>query len=318
VTPFRTAPSYVAKVWAGRRLGDVGLSPAPPAGTGEAWLVADLPGAASQILDGPYAGRSLRDLVQAEPEALLGEASLANLPPGSEPAFPLLVKLLDVGTPLSVQVHPDREIAQAFGDGERGKCEAWLVVSAEEDGAVRLGLADGFAPADVPRLAASGGLPEAMPAHRPAPGEGIEIVPGTLHTAAGILVLEVQETSDVTYRVYDYGRGRELHLAQAQRCLERAPDRPPRPEPPGWVDGRRDLAPRCPFRFEAVQVGAGGGAVELGRASAPGVLVVLEGRLEVEGLSVGAGEALVCPAGWEGATALSPGILRAGCAVYRT
>jgi mannose-6-phosphate isomerase class I len=263
---------------------------APSSGTGEVWLISDLPGAASVVRDGPFAGSTLRDVVRERGEALLGEAGATQ--------FPLLVKLLDVGEPLSVQVHPNAEVARELGDGDRGKCEAWLVLAVEADGAMLYGLREGVLPADVPGLSAAGTLPEHMVSFQPEVGEGIEIVPGILHGAHGLLALEVQEACDITYRVYDYGRERgELHLAQAQRCLELATGDARGPGG-AWSAGRRSLAPRSPFLFEAVQLEAGE-VLEIpgGRA---GVIVLLEGRLGLGDVELGPTEAAVCPAEWAG------------------
>lgn len=276
-------------MWAGSQMSAAGLD--APAGTGEAWLVSDLPGASSVVRDGPEAGRTLADLVRERPRDLLGDASTG----AGEGRFPLLVKLLDIGPPLSVQVHPNADVARALGDGDRGKCEAWLVLAVESGGAAYLGLGEGFGPDDVPRLSEAGTLLEHMPTFQPEVGEGIEILPGTLHAARGVLILEVQETCDITYRVYDYGRLRgPLHLEQARRCLlagaTRAPDRP---AAPGWSPGRRGIAPRSPFRFEAIQLDEGA-IVEID-SDRPGVLMVVEGRMAVGDLEVGPGEPVVLP-----------------------
>jgi mannose-6-phosphate isomerase len=294
--PFRVSPLFKEKVWAGRRLADLAWAEAPPAGTGEVWLVADLPGASGDVRDGPFQGRPLRDVVTERGAELLGDGA-------ADSGFPLLVKILDVGPPLSVQVHPNGEVARELGDGERGKCEAWLILSAEDDGLMFCGLREGIGSDDVPRLSRDGTLPEALNSFRPQAGEGVEIVPGTLHTAQGLLVLEVQESCDITYRVYDYGRGRgELHLDQARRCLELTGTVGSPPRDTGWADGgseRRSVAPKSPFEFLAVQLRAGE-EFDLGPEGCLRLLVVLEGQLEVPGFVAGPTEAIVLPASWSG------------------
>jgi len=288
--PFRTAPLFKPKPWAGGRL--MGLIDGFPAGTGEAWLVSDLPGDASPVLDGPFAGRTLREVVAEAPGELLGDHAGAG-------RFPLLVKLLDVGDPLSVQVHPDAAVAQARGDGERGKSEAWLVLEGGEERRVHLGLAAPTDPDEVLRLAESGELPGRLAGFRPTPGEGIEIAPGLLHTAQEVLVLEVQEPSDVTYRVFDWGRGRELHLEATRATLAALGGAAPARLGAGWRRGRWPLVERSPFAFDALDLRPGHvPEVECGE---PRVLVVVEGRLVAESnghppLVIGRGEAAVCPA----------------------
>lgn len=296
LAPFRTAPVARQKVWAGGRLSTLGFGAGLPPSTGELWLVSDLAVAPSPIASGPHAGADLRQLVAAQPEALLGECFAG---PDEAASFPLLVKILDIGAPLSVQVHPDACVARALGDGDRGKCEAWLVLERAPGGAALVGLRAGVSPDAVPSLAAAGTLADALERLEPEPGEGIEIAPGTLHTAEGLVVLEVQEPSDVTYRVYDYGRRRgPLHLAQAARCLEQAPAPPARTG--AWAPGARELAPRAPFSFRAVELRAGE-SLSPPEGAVPRVLVVLSGRVAVGPLELGPGEVAVLPATWRGA-----------------
>lgn len=289
--PLRAAPIYKPKPWAGGLLS--GFVPGLAEGTGEVWLVSDVEGDPSPLVGAPRPGMTLRELVAERPVELLGEA----LADGGR--FPLLVKLLDIGAPLSVQLHPDAAMARELGDGERGKAEAWLVLARGEEGRVELGLAAPTAPAEVVRLAESGDLPGRLAGFRPALGEGIDIRPGTLHTARQVAVLEVQETSDVTYRVFDWGRGRDLHLAQARRCLEALDGAAPPRSGEGWRRGRRELRDGPPFSFEAVDL-TGSEALTL-PGGAPRVVVVLEGKLTLEAPGhppqrIGRAEAFVLPA----------------------
>lgn len=311
--PFRTRPIFKGKPWAGDRL--AGLVEGAPPGTGEVWLVSDLDGEASPIASGAHSGRTLRDLVREHPLELLGAAFAA------EERFPLLVKVLDVGAPLSLQLHPDAALARALGDGPRGKAETWLVLEPGAEARVDLGLA-GPTPADeVVRLARDGGLVERLASFVPEPGEPIEIPPGTLHSAREVLLLEVQEPSDVTYRVHDWGRnGRELHLEQTRRVLAALePSRLPRAGG-GWVRGRRALAQLSPFHFDALDLRAGARLTLPG--GAPQVLVVLEGRAVIEAaghplLLVERGEAAVLPAALPEVSLQAPTWVRAGLAAPR-
>ncbi len=312
--PFRTRPIFKAKPWAGERL--AGLVDGVPPGTGEVWLVSDLEHDASPIASGPWAGRTLRDLVRDHPAELLGPSFTA-----SEARFPLLVKVLDVGAPLSLQLHPDGALARALGDGPHGKAETWLVL--EPGGAARidLGLAAPTPADEVVRLAREGGLVERLASFAPEPGEPVEIPPGTLHSAREVLLLEVQEPSDVTYRVHDWGRnGRELHLEQTRRVLAALdPPRLPRADG-GWAPGRRALAQVSPFRFDALDLGAGARLTLTG--GAPQVLVVLEGRVAVAAaghplLLVERGEAAVLPATLAEVSLQATTWVRAGLAAPR-
>ncbi|MBL4847006.1 MAG: class I mannose-6-phosphate isomerase, partial [Planctomycetes bacterium] len=214
ITPLRTLPRFVEKIWAG------GLLPAwaestswsPPPQTGEVWLVSDVADAGSELTG----GGTLRAALEDDPLGLLGARELAAQQARGETArFPYLLKLLDIGPPLSVQLHPDAATARALGDGERGKCEAWLILATAEEAEVFAGAPLGSTPAALIEAARSGTLDQSLDRFRPELGEGFPILPGTLHTARDLLVFEAQETSDVTYRVFDWGRGRTLHLEQA-------------------------------------------------------------------------------------------------------
>lgn len=272
---------YLAKPWgSGARMRER-LGVAAPAGTGEAWLVSDVEGQPTRVADGPHAGKTLRELVRDHPRELLGEAGAAA------GRFPLLVKLLEVADKLSVQVHPDAATARALGDGTRGKCEAWFVLDAGPAGEVGLGFEPPIGPEELLLLAREGRLAERMRRFRPAAGEGVEIVPGTFHFARDLLFLEVQETSDITYRVWDWGSARELHLRQAAECLRRIPDpRPGRVEPAA----RTEVATRSPFRFEV------GEAPLEADGAFPRVVVCLSGSVEVGASRLAPGEAAVLPA----------------------
>lgn len=296
LAPFRCQPVYLEKPWgSGAGLRRMGV-PAP-AQTGEVWLVSDVEGTPTLVRDGPFAGRTLREVVAADPEGVLG-AEAARALSGDTPRFPLLVKLLEVAGRLSVQVHPDGPTAAALGRGPRGKSEAWLVLRVGPAGEVGLGLAAPLTPDELLAAAREGSLAERLRRFRPAPGDGLEILPGTFHFARDLLFLEVQETCDVTFRVWDWGSERALHLPEAAECLRRIP-RPP-PGPPGRAArGELEVAPESPFRFRVLDLGPGEG-LRL-RGALPRVVIGLAGDLTLEtpgqpGLALAAGEAAVVPA----------------------
>jgi mannose-6-phosphate isomerase len=173
---------------------------------GEAWLT----GPQSVIETGPLAGETLAAAVAANGAAVVGTA-------GAE--FPLLVKLLFPNDKLSVQVHPDDAHAQAMGQ-PRGKTECWYVLEAEPGAAIALGLKPG-ANAEVVRRAIADGTLENWVEQVPVSvGDMIFVDAGTVHAIGpGVVLLETQQTSDITFRMYDYGRPRELHVDQALEVM---------------------------------------------------------------------------------------------------
>jgi mannose-6-phosphate isomerase class I len=230
------------------------------------WLVSDVEGRSSPIRGGPHDGRLLRDLVLERSRDLLGD----RLAAGAAPRFPLLLKLLEVQGALSVQVHPDAIAARRAGDGERGKHEAWFVLDAARGAEAILGLKTTASRDELRALAESGALGDRLSVFPLAQGLAIDIAPGTIHSVrGGALLLEVQETADITYRIFDWGavgldgKPRELQLDRALACARLAADPALRPRPPvpreaaKGVSARLVSSPAAPFRFEILELDPG-------------------------------------------------------------
>ncbi|GGN47372.1 mannose-6-phosphate isomerase [Deinococcus daejeonensis] len=201
------APRYHARVWGGDRL-------APPVGgtpIGEAWI-AD---GRSVVTDGPLAGQTVEGLMRAHPQDLLGRDGQPDA------GFPLLIKLLDCRDWLSVQVHPNDAQARAMvGPGERGKTEAWHFLHVEPGAELLAGVTPGTTPEALAGAIRHGGILDVSERARPEVGDTLFIPAGTLHALGpGLLLYEVQQASDTTYRVYDWDRpasaGRALHLEES-------------------------------------------------------------------------------------------------------
>lgn len=216
------------KMWGGTALADVFGFDIPSDTTGEAWLISGHPNGPVTVENGKYAGRTVAELWHDEPQ-LFGNQD-TNRP------FPLLVKLLDAHQDLSVQVHPDDVYAGEHANGELGKTESWYIVSAEPGAEIYYGhTAQTKAEFDA---AVDAGDWESLLRRVPVKAGDFFYVPaGTLHAlGAGVLALETQQSSDVTYRVYDFdrvdaksGQLRELHLADAKNVTS-VPFVPERPE----------------------------------------------------------------------------------------
>lgn len=204
---FSFDPEYKAVPWGGRRLTEEFGRSLPDGPIGESWELVELDGHHSAVADGPRAGEKLGDLWRA---GLLGGS-------GDGP-FPFLLKWIDSDDLLSVQVHPDQAACEQLGTG-RPKSEAWCVAHAQPRAKLYLGHYPGLDPATLRQASEGGTIHKWMYESQPRVGDMLYVPAGTLHAiGAGFLLLEVQQPSDTTFRVYDWGRadaGRELHIDQA-------------------------------------------------------------------------------------------------------
>ncbi len=214
-TPLQLAPLFKSKIWGRRDLaplfgGDAPAALRPPKGTpiGEAWLTAD----DSRFLNGPAAGTTLAEAYARYGRELAGDAA-------RQERFPLLAKYLFTRDWLSVQVHPDDAGARRHDPGSAGKCEMWYIVKADRGAEVMLGAQPGVSREDFRRACREGASARLLQRFRPRTGEALFIPPGTVHALGpGLVLFEVEQNSDLTYRLDDFGRRgldgkpRPLHL----------------------------------------------------------------------------------------------------------
>ncbi len=233
VTPLIFNPIFKPRIWGGRRLHTVmGKSIQPDIPIGESWEIADLEDDQTVVRDGPSAGKSIGELVRTWGADLLGGAKLLD------GRFPLLLKYLDTEQNLSVQVHPDQKMAQRLGGNVRVKNEAWYVLHAEPNAVIYRGLHPRVTRDSFMELVQKGQVVQAMRRIPVKPGQCFFLPSGTLHAlGAGITVAEIQTPSDITYRVYDWGRSqddpsvaRPLHLSEALECIRFGDDTAPQPQ----------------------------------------------------------------------------------------
>ncbi len=304
--PLALRPLLVPKPWGARHLADLGRSLPDDVLVGESWDVADLdasqtavPEPVTRVAHGPLTGATLADLVADHREELLG-----GTPPTRGGRFPLLVKHLDAGQHLSVQVHPSAAVVDDL-PGAHLKTESWIVVQAEEGAQLMLGVADGVSPE---QLEAALGTPAVVPLLRRVParvGDVHHVPAGLLHAlGAGVVVCEPQTPSDTTYRLYDwtqeYGRApRDLHATEAMRCLRAEWDL--NVAVPGPVQGDGVLVDTPHYRISRT-TGAPAGPVQVAARTSARVVVVVEGSLSHPDLPAPLGPAGVCllPAAWAG------------------
>ena len=204
LAPFRIAPRFVSRVWGYRDLRPWYDRVAEGNPIGEVWLTGD----ACLVETGPHAGKTL--------SALFGEASEALLGTGTpSPESPLLIKVIFAREKLSVQVHPDDRMAQKYGQ-PRGKTECWYALEAEPGAQVAAGVKPGVTLEQVREGIDAGTLEESLHMLPVAAGDVILVDAGTVHAIwPGSILLETQQNCDLTYRIYDYGRGRELNIQKA-------------------------------------------------------------------------------------------------------
>lgn len=217
---LRFAPIYQTRVWGGRALeAALGRSLPPVDPIGESWELVDRPEAQSVVAEGPMAGLSLRSLLERHAAAIMGPAWPAQRP------FPILVKWLDCRERLSLQVHPPSSVAGELR-GEP-KTENWYIAETAPGSRLIVGLRKGVTRARFEAAAGAGNLEECVHSFNVAAGDSILVRSGQVHAIdAGNLILEIQQNSDTTYRVYDWGRvgldgrPRQMHLAQSLRSID--------------------------------------------------------------------------------------------------
>lgn len=214
--------TYVERIWGGRRLTEAYGKKLPEGiPVGEAWMISDHRSCESAVDEGPLAGRTLRQLLEDDAKAVLGRRAELTI----HGRFPLLLKLLDAREALSVQVHPDDATARALGEPDVGKTEMWHVLATAPDSRLICGLTAEAKPETFAAAIADGSVERVMDQFPVAPGDSVFVAAGVTHAiGAGVLLAEIQQNSDLTYRMYDWGRvdsagkPRELHVEKALRA----------------------------------------------------------------------------------------------------
>lgn len=293
-------PAYKDYIWGGTKLLTAYGKHAPFSSLAESWELSVHPDGLTHIADGACSGLALRDYLAAHPEAISG-ADIAR--------FPILVKLIDAKTPLSVQVHPDDAYAQKHADSP-GKTELWHILDAEPGAYLYLGLNRAIAKKELKDRIAAGTVEEVLRKVTVHPGETYYIPAGTLHAiGSGVLLCEVQESSNLTYRVYDYGRKdaaghtRGLHIQEALAVVTPVPVdcTPPgcgeRIAGDGWT---METLVRCPYFSMQKLLMDADSQVEVANRRFTHLLCVegeLEARQGASRLRLQKGDGLFIPAG---------------------
>jgi mannose-6-phosphate isomerase len=300
--PLLFEPIYQYRLWGGRRLADLLTAPLPGDGPiGEAWILSDRDDHASRVANGTLKGQTIRQLLEESPEQMLGNSSRHFR------RFPLLLKFLDARDILSVQVHPADRQKDLLPAGESGKTEAWVVLEAGPKSRIYAGLKPGTNREVLERALATRAVGDLLASFKPRVGEAVFIRAGTVHSLSGVVVFEVQQNSDVTFRLYDWdrveaetGRPRALQIDQALACTDFAQVAvgPVAPVVEATIPAVRERLFQC--EHFALWRLRGEAPFPVGSAGAQRVLVCISGAGDLEyeagAQAVGKGDVLLMPA----------------------
>jgi len=221
--PLRFEPIYQYRLWGGRRLATLLSAPLPGDGPiGEAWVLSDRADHQSLVANGPLMGQTLGHVMELFRTPLMGKLSSRFR------RFPLLLKFLDSREMLSVQVHPSEHRSELIPADDAAKTEAWVVIQAEKGSRIYAGLKPGTTAATLRKSLGDGTVADHLVSIAPKPGDAVFIPAGTVHTLGkDLVVFEVQQNSDVTFRLYDWGhidpetkQPRPLQVDQAFACID--------------------------------------------------------------------------------------------------
>ena len=231
--PFRFQPLFRRYLWGGRRLQTLLNRPIGPGDDyAESWEIVDHGSEQSIVCNGPRTGQSLHDLVDELGPRLLGphwdkRIHGDDVPTNLQGRFPLLLKFLDARLPLSVQVHPDDEMGTQLSPPDLGKTEAWFVLATGPKSRIYAGLNRGISRGTLAEAIDAGAIESTLHSFAPRAGDCVFIPAGTVHAIGSeLLICEIQQASDTTFRLYDWnrvdasGKARPLHIAQALDAID--------------------------------------------------------------------------------------------------
>jgi mannose-6-phosphate isomerase len=215
IYPLKFTPIYKEKIWGGRSLERLFARALPPGqNIGESWELADLPEGVSVVSNGLRIGATLTELTEKWGRDLLGDAS-----PSSDGRFPLLLKLLDANERLSLQVHPDERAVTKIGPAAVLKTECWYIIESR-NGYIYKGVKPGVTGEEFRKAIEIDSVEQEIRRIDLTGGDFHYLPAGTVHAIGrGVVIAEVQTPSDTTYRVTDWGRGREIHVERSMQCI---------------------------------------------------------------------------------------------------
>ena len=223
--PMKFLPLFKNKIWGGNKIKSLGFDYSPLPNCGELWALSAVKDNESVISNGFLEGNTLNEALEIYMGELIGEQNFRHF--GMD--FPLLVKIIDANDKLSIQVHPDNELARQRGM-ENGKTEMWYIMEAEQGSEIVDGFRQQLTPEEYQKILSMGKLEDILHIEYPENGDLFFIPAGRVHAIGkGILLAEIQQSSDTTYRIYDYnrpdadGKLRQLHTAEALDAIDFTP-----------------------------------------------------------------------------------------------
>jgi mannose-6-phosphate isomerase len=281
--PLTFHPIFQERIWGGRKLESLYQKALPPGKViGESWEISDRREANSVVANGPLAGKTLAELLATDREAIMGRA---RTPEGR---FPLLIKLLDAQDNLSLQVHPPAHLASDLGGC--AKTEMWYVSSADPGALLYAGLKKGVTKSEFAQKTRTGAVAECFHQLPVGQGDSLFLPSGRVHALGkGLVIFEIQQNSDTTYRVFDWnrvdasGKSRQLHIEESLKCIDFEDFEP------ALTNGAaislsqgvksRPLARHALFGVDAIQIDSGARYSE--KIHEPRVIGVVSGSIEI-------------------------------------
>ena len=221
--PLKFKPIFKTLVWGGEKIAPFKGVATDQHNIGESWELSGVKGTESVVANGKFAGKTITELVHEYKGRLIGEKNYDRT--GDQ--FPLLIKFIDAKQDLSIQVHPDDRLAAERHNGSKGKTEMWYVVEADKDAHLMSGLTRDITPEEYERKVNDHTITDVLHDYKIAPGDVFFLPAGRIHSiGSGSFIAEIQQTSDITYRIYDFGRlgldgkPRELHTELAKAAID--------------------------------------------------------------------------------------------------
>lgn len=315
IPPLKFRPILKSAIWGGEKIAPLKGIVTDQKQIGESWEISGVKGNESVVANGPDAGLTLTQMIEKYGADLVGERNVERF--GT--TFPLLIKIIDAAGDLSLQVHPDDELAMKRHNS-LGKTEMWYIVDTEPNAVICAGLKEEITPDEYVAKVADNTLMDVVAHHKSKPGDTFFLPAGRIHSiGAGNLLVEVQETSDVTYRIYDFGRvdaktgkPRELHLDLAKDAIDYTVYPSYVTEPGESVDGIQELV-TC-GHFSVFRITVDGTKKLHPTINSFSTATCIEGKVDITDdrgntVTVSAGESALIPAMAKNFTLSGKGVL---------